>query len=279
MTNFVNVSVLQTLGDQARANQINSYFPNPSGAGVYFTTGFPILATASSLEVNPNVALFQALKSQVDNITSGPSANVYNLFILDSSTTSSSAEVVQSVISSAIGVNVGGTAWDLCYLCKWSENCSNLPQPILPSIEGTGAKIIKAVSPYGFQAMLFSPAGLAKLHTLLDSVSVKQQTKPISLTIHDQITAKTNPWEAISSTPNLFVFDPTLVTDSYDYIKTAECRDTAPNNKNHTDTNMSFFWFIVIFILSIILIYFLVIAAPRVVAWTGGISPPTSVRS
>jgi hypothetical protein len=264
----VTVCVLQTETADTRAKTVQnlfSYVPSSGTTPVTFSSKI-----ISAVGDNQEKAEYAAVKSAL-SAESG-----YTIFILDTSVSTSSPQTIYEAIAEAIKYNTEGQGtgsshgWDLCYLCKWLDNCSQFSVVGAAGPNTTG-KIAKTISPYGFQAVLFSPSCIAKMKTLLNTIG-DDASKPLSLTLHDQVGA--NNWKAFTFTPNLVNFDVTLARNgTYDYVKSTECRDPLPITAAHRDSNTNFFWFVITFFMVILFTYFLIVLGPRLVDWLQGAAP------
>lgn len=140
----------------------------------------------------------------------------YVIFCLDTTISASSPETIYYTIKEAVNLNHAvDQEWDLCYLCKWMDNCS-VYTDIRPNVGDTNAKIVKTQSPFGF----FSPVGSYKLSDLMSNIGTFN--KPLNLTLHDQVSLDI--WSSIALSPNLMAFDPSMARpDTMDYVRTNEC--------------------------------------------------------
>lgn len=273
----VSVYILQTQATTASADGVANMFSYS-----------PVSPGPIQFNVNPPIALgtgdkekleYTAVKSLTAAAASDPAAaTTYSLFILDTSVSSSSPQTIYETLANAIGYNLnpatpGGKEpdrWDLCYLCKWLDNCTQYVV-IGEAAPSNTAKMVKTLSPYGFQAVLFAPTGIAKINTLLTSIG-ETSPKPLSLILHDQVGS--GKWSAFTFTPNLVSFDPTMATNgTYDYVKSTECRDPLPIAMTQKTSNMNFFWFVITFFFVIAFTYFLIVLGPKIIDWLQGVPP------
>ena len=252
----VQVFIFQTQQTTALATNVSQLFsytgnstPTPPVLISFTTSIVPIQGTSI------DAAEFAAINDTLPTITSQ-----YAIFIMDTSISSSSPTNIYNIISECILLNQSASdPWDITYLCKLMDNCSTY-QTVSTNVLDTNAKIVRTFSPNGFQAVLLSPTGLTKLAALL--ATIPTYTKPISLSIADQIAA--GGWISFAITPNLISFDPALAkAGSFDYVKSAECRDPLPLQTPVKDSNMSFFWFVMVFIIVVVIIYTLIKIAPH----------------
>jgi hypothetical protein len=263
----IQVFILQTQATKAQSTNVSNLFSFTSaedtsapseGKTVTFSVAYvsavPQSSSTGSSNNNdetmcPDRAEYNAVKTC---LASPAGTGKYVLFCLDTSISSASAENIYYTIKELVNLNeTNSQNWDLCYLCKWMDNCS-VYKNIVPNVGETSAKIVQTLSPFGFQSVLFSPAGATKLTDLLNTLGNFQ--KPLNLTLHDQVSTDT--WTATAIVPNLISFDPEMARPgSIDYIRTAECRDPVPIQTPFKDSNLNFMWFLVLVVIVVLLIW------------------------
>lgn len=77
----------------------------------------------------------------------------YVLVVKDTSTSVANAQAVKDVVNAAIQ----GDGWDVCYLCRWQDDCSKNTDR--QAVAGTGASIVRTFAAQGAHAILLSPKG------------------------------------------------------------------------------------------------------------------------
>lgn len=253
-SNFnVKVVILQTQQTNSLALNVShlfSYIENLEHKITFETEIIPVQGQFM------DAAEFNAVKDSIPSVLGN-----YVIYILDTSISSSSPQNIYELIKQAIILNEydSTSTWDLTYLCKWMDNCS-IHQTVINNVSTTNAKIVRTFSANGFQAVIFSPVGLQKLSNILNLIPI--YNKPIGLTITDQVNIRA--WRAYAIIPNLITFDPALSKpNSYDYVKLSECRDPLPLQAPTKDSNMSFFWFIMVAVIVVTIIYILIKIAPH----------------
>lgn len=263
----IQVFILQTQPTHAQASNVARLFSytssqDTSGASggqlidflVTIVPAYPQSASTSgsgmpTTKICPDAAEYNAVKT---SLATPSVTGKYVIFCLDTTISASSPETIYYTIKDAINLNnVADGQWDLCYLCKWMDNCS-VYTDAKPNVGESNAKIVKTQSPFGFQSVIFSPVGASKLIDLMSNIGTFN--KPLNLTLHDQVSMDV--WSSIAIVPNLMSFDPAMARPgSLDYVRTNECRDPTPIQTPFKDSNLSFFWFLVVLVIVIALIW------------------------
>jgi len=266
----ITVCILQTQSTTSQSILVKSLFSYTGGTDLD-DISFNVI-TADARGTNLEKSEYLAVKNVISD------SNTYTIFILDTSISSSSPETIYNAIKGAIrynnrnvdSINLDTDPWDLCYLCKWLDNCAQYT--VVGATEGNSTShMVKTSSPYGFQAVLFSPSCVQKAKTLFNTIG-EEPSKSLSLILHDQV--GTEKWSAFTFTPNLVAFDTTLSRNgSYDYVKSTECRDPLPITATQRSSNMNFFWFIITFFLVVAFTYFLIVLGPKLIDWLQGVPP------
>jgi hypothetical protein len=264
---IIQVFILQTQATNAKASNVARLFSYSSstdstgptaGRTIDFhvttilvsSTNTSISSTQSNRpKICPDAAEYNAVKSALSTHNLD---GQYVIFCLDTTISASSPETIYYTIKEAVNINyVVDQEWDLCYLCKWMDNCS-VYTDIKPNVGDTNARIVKTLSPFGFQSVMFSPVGSSKLSDLMSNIGTFN--KPLNLTLHDQVSLDI--WSSIAVSPNLMAFDPSMARPgTMDYVRTNECRDPTPVQTPFKNSNLSFFWFLVVVIIVIMLIW------------------------
>lgn len=263
----IQVFILQTQPTNAQASNVArlfSYTSSQDTSGVtggqlidFQVTQVPVSSVSTStshvgsksIKICPDTAEYNAVKASL----AGPNVTgKYVIFCLDTTISASSPETIYYTIKDAVNLNaVANQQWDLCYLCKWMDNCS-VYTDAKPNVGESNAKIVKTQSPFGFQSVMFSPTGASKLIDLMSNIGTFN--KPLNLTLHDQVSLDV--WSAIALSPNLMAFDPAMARPgSLDYVRTNECRDPTPIQTPFKDSNLSFFWFLIVVVIVIALVW------------------------
>lgn len=190
--------------------------------------------------------------------------NNYCILVKNTSVTNSSIDIVDNIVSKAISLNETPTnkssIWNLCYLCKWLDRCDlYVPQGKIDGI----VKIVKTMSPFGLQTIMFSPTGrdmiigktkmLNDMYFMVDNDTVENLDTQLNLDIGE---------ENINATciiPNLFEYN-VLLAEGDGVLKLSECRieiETNSDDESETDTFIPLFWFIAIAVLIILCAWFI----------------------
>ena len=262
----LEICVLQTQQTSSTAVNVGNLFSasNPSNTLNITTNIIPVLGD------DQDVAQFEAVKLSITQYLTAD----YLIYILDTSISSTSPSTINQMLNQIITLNnklnnklnnnptTNGNAFDLCYLCKWMDDFSK-HRIILPSLADTTSRLVETISPFGFQAIMFSNRGLNKFSALLNSL--ESYTKPLGLILNDQISKpqdETN-YVAYAVVPNLINFDAIYSNpNGYDYVKLSEAKEPLPLKLPIRDANLSFFWFLVTVIVVILIGYFLIKIGP-----------------
>ena len=180
------------------------------------------------------------------------------IVIKDTSVTNSTIDEIAKIILTAIDINKNNrhckkSDWQLCYLCKWLDRCDLYKEEA--KIKGV-TKVVKTFSPFGIQAIMFSPDGR-------DIVIGKEKMNngkfftPIRLPLGDQLNENIGLGNinATAIVPNLFNFDVLIATNDADLLKLSECRQ--PDEiESFNPGPIPFLWFVAIVIGVILLAWF-----------------------
>jgi hypothetical protein len=264
---IIQVFILQTQATNAKASNVARLFSYSSvldsssptvGRTIDFNVTTLVVSSkdpstsstgSNKPKISPDAAEYNAVRGA---LATHNLDGKYIIFCLDTTISASSPETIYYTIKDAVNLNyVVDQDWDLCYLCKWMDNCS-VYTDIKPNVGDSNAKIVKTQSPFGFQSVMFSPTGASKLTDLMSNIGTFN--KPLNLTLHDQVSLDI--WSSIALSPNLMAFDPSMARPgTMDYVRTNECRDPTPIQTPFKDSNLSFFWFLVVVIIVIILVW------------------------
>lgn len=193
------------------ADQLRQRFKNP-----VFRVEF--IDYNDSDEANDHVYVKKALTHAYANFSDS-----HVLVIKDSSVTNATDELLANVCYTV--TKMGN--WDIFYLCKWLDRCDKYrDDPDKKSFDGEQGTYHRTYSPFGIQAMMFTPKTRdillgfremtnGKKFELIRSSLDKQLNYEI-----DQLNLK-----ATSMSPNLFEFDPMRARTIDDYKKLTHCRD------------------------------------------------------
>lgn len=183
------------------------------------------------------------------------------LFIRDSTISNISMESMNDHIRSALKRD----DWDICYLCRWMDNCSLHTD--LTDVENHNSRIVRTHKPNGLHAFLINKNGA---DILLGEVNMKDGKKfahkNIALGLNNEI--YNGNIKAIAFTPNIVHFDHRKAEKDSDYMRCVECRNPQiykdrddPKTGNDGNNAMNTFWIfltvLVICILVIMLIWIL----------------------
>jgi len=181
----------------------------------------------------------------------------YTIIIKDTSVTNSDTGTIEEIVSTAIDININNKHckkhdWHLCYLSKWLDRCDLYTEEA--KIDHV-TKVVKTLSPFGVQSILFSPQGRDIVIGKKPMNNGKFFT-PIVLPLGNQLNINIG-LENINATaiiPNLFDFNIMLATDNLDLLKLSECRE--PSEIREPPGAIPFMWFIAISVIVILLAWF-----------------------
>lgn len=147
------------------------------------------------------------------------------------------------------------------YLCKWNDKCHLYSRK--QKVKGSNSHIVKTQSPYGIQALLFTPEGR---DVIIGSKPMKngeffRARNSLSKSLNKNI-AK-GYIDAFCVVPNLIAYDIGLASDDKDFLKLNEC---APILRFNSETNGAvnvYIAVIIIFILLVIIIWAAIVVYPR----------------
>lgn len=179
----------------------------------------------------------------------------------DSTSSSSPYNIADIVLTAKRSCN-----WDLFYLSKWGDRCDLYTNKI--EVEGQTVVISKTVSPYGTQAIVFSPSGR-------DIVLRKTKTKngekldfskgSLSDNLHRAISKG---WiEAVTVTPNVIFLNLSSIKVDSEYQRFSQCVTPSPEPQPTPQPtpqpppqsfNWMWLWFIILIFLIALIIAFLV---------------------
>jgi disulfide oxidoreductase YuzD len=172
----------------------------------------------SSDEANDHTYVKQALTKAYSSFP-----NNHVIVIKDSSVTNATSELIADFCNTAI--KIGG--WDLLYLCKWLDRCDQYEKdPDMAQLEGHQSTYHRTYSPFGVQALMFTPSardmilGLKNMHNGKKFEMIRPTLdKQLNYDI-DQLS-----FIATSITPNMFEFNPMRARSKDDYKKLTHCRE------------------------------------------------------
>lgn len=144
--------------------------------------------------------------------------------------------------------NINRREFQIAYLCKWQDRCDLYTNKT--TVPDSTTLIVKTESPFGIQALLFTPSGR-------DIVINLKPTKSLSDTLNEIISE--NKISAITIVPNLLDFDITTATNNIDYLKVGECRQP-PMQQNGQGGSFPILWLLFSIILILIVAWCAVIA-------------------
>lgn len=164
----------------------------------------------------------------------------YYLICRDSSNCTSSRAELWSILNYMADSILADK--DFFFLGKWMDNCM--------AHDKSGAigltNIVTNSVPTGFQSVLITPSGIAKLQ---DNTTTK--TPNLDLTLNEMIVHSSNSVKTAACVPNFFAYDPSYdTTVSITSAKTQECGSTISDFKPARDEDLAFFWFLIIFIVA-----------------------------
>jgi hypothetical protein len=149
--------------------------------------------------------------------------------------------------------------WDLCYLCKWLDRCDLYRD--MENVHKTTASIARTFSPFGIQALMFSPHGrdivLGKLP--MNNGKIININDPLGVVLNKEI--NDNNINATTVVPNLFEYDVSLARTTGDLAKLSECR--IPPDTTKSQGALPFFWFLLIVIIILILAWAIYEVGPQ----------------
>jgi hypothetical protein len=156
-------------------------------------------------------------------------------------------------IANIVRASLNGPPFDLCYLCKWLDQCQLYTDK--RQIPDKSTVIAKTQSPHGVQCILFSVSGR---DTVLGLKPMKNgnffKLSPgysLGKQLNEDIFE--GGINAIVIVPNLIEFDLRAAVTNDDYLKLSECA-AVTSTQAQSDTS-SYIWFFVIVIFVAILIW------------------------
>lgn len=185
------------------------------------------------------------------------SSQAYVIVIKDTSTSNVDSRTIAEIVSATRKLN----NWHLCYLCKWMDRCDLYTDKV--PITGKATVIAKTYSPYGCQALFFSPYGR---DIILEGEKMKNgeyinYNQSLSNTLNRCIEKKYI--DATCIVPNLISYDLSCGV----YNELTECRNPNNNGTNNGSGSSVFFgsgfaWLcLLLIILAIALLIWFVCAA------------------
>lgn len=210
----VLVYILSKDPSSIQTNLVKSHFSNPLFDPVVIKVEDTPGITSDQQEYNSvKSALNHAFKTD-------PGA--FSILIKEESATTASPDSIASIVNSAIHT----TGWDICYLCKWNDDCSSHSDKM--HIAGSTTTIARTYYPSGIQALLFSPKGRDILRSekkLIDGTLFKYTSGSLSDILRNYIAERKIIADVVN--PNLFEFDIAFAQSPMDYAKTHECADNS----------------------------------------------------
>lgn len=217
----------------------------------------------SSVRADPSVRganeNYQVIDALTQAATEWPTMNV--ILVKDSSVSNASPEIVTRKV--LMGNNAQN--WDLYYLCKWSDQCQKYVNVALPEeeIRAGGSYLAWTYSPYGFQAILFTPAGRDMIlgRQPMRNGAFFPSNQPLGAQLQEEIL--TGAMTAICTVPNLFDYDISLATKNSDFLKLNECQPVSEETTVSGTSAAALFWFLVIVVLIFIVAWAILRVGPR----------------
>lgn len=182
----------------------------------------------------------------------------YNIMILKDNSVSAASSYTLTKTCYAICEE---PKWDLCYLCKWLDRCDLYEN--VRSIEGLTITLTHTKSPHGIQALMVSPSGrdiMLGKKRMRNGEMFPTLKKPLDSELNEQI--ELGNMYAITTNPNMFMFDVHCSDSVTDLAKMSICR--RPENKERDETSvLPFVWFVAIVIGVILLAWAFWFLGPR----------------
>lgn len=145
--------------------------------------------------------------------------------------------------------------WDIFYLCRWLDDCALYTNK--RTIENNGSQIVKTKSPFGTQAVMFTP--YARDVILGDEVmrNGRYFSTKSSLGYSLNRAIGKDYLNADCVIPNVIDYDIMEAKESKDFFKSAGCRKVDNTDCNMFDENGGFsvLWFVII----IVILFFILI--------------------
>lgn len=170
----------------------------------------------------------------------------YTLVLRDTAITNLSPEKIQEALYHAI--TTMRQNYQCCYLLRSHDDC--LRNREVSNVNGM--RLVVTTSPYGMQAILYSPSGrdmLLGATPLLNDTSFKI-SDGIEESLHNAI--ETNGIRALAFEPQIFSYDFSRASSEEDYMKNNVCRASKPDTS--VQQAISFGLFIMIFIVLLLLV-------------------------
>jgi len=252
----IPVYILSHDSNSPRANQVQSLFFHP-----LFLVNIVSISPPPGLQETPTLSLGDALEayriSWCLNHAREKYPDKYVIIVKDTSVSSASADTIAEIISAAVTAK----DWQVCYLCRWRDQC-NLYSDKRP-IEGTSSLLVKTKSPHGTQAIMFSPSGREIIlgHApMKNSQTFTPITKPFEVQLNEAIA---NDWiDATCIVPNLIEYDITAAKSPDDYLKTHDCvppptpvPEPPVMNRQYQQNGISLWWFLLLIIIVLVILW------------------------
>lgn len=177
--------------------------------------------------------------------------SLHTIVIKDSSVCNVDADDLYSILKTSRKIN----NWDICYLCKWWDECDLYENIKMTHINGSESiELVKTYSPHGLQALMFSPHGRNRFLGIMPMVDGDYFT-PIDEPLDKKLNKYINDEKlnAITYSKNIFSFNPSMIKKNEDLIKFTMCR---PKRKHKDEALDIFLYITIVGITAIILICF-----------------------
>ncbi len=238
------VYIIAEKGGSPRAQLITTYFESEF---VVLSPEIPSPGSIASPTVQPEAEyewykVKQCLQASRSSYPDSPC-----IIMKDSSVSNVDPSTISNIIR-----NVISQTYDVSYLCKWLDKCGLYTDR---TSTGNGTFIARTQSPFGVQALIFSPSGRDIVLGLkpMKNGGTFLVTMPLSTQLNSEI-FKGN-ISATCTVPNLFDFNIFEATAQEDYYKSQQCSasSSAPVAAASSSGTKGYVWFVVI-VLFIILI-------------------------
>ncbi len=202
----------------------------------------------------------------------------YCIIVKDTSVSMAGPDLIAKIVKECIATS---KAWDVCYLCKWSDKCQlydsyslndgndgnnekKINTPLLsvtagrntPSVQNAYS-IMRTYSPQGLQAVMFSPSGRMKITGKTTDKDGNKNVKPKILSEMLTKDIYEGKLRAHCVVPNLFNYDIMLnALSNQDYMKLNECEPVTLSGKENNKLNpYNVMWVVCVILLIIIVIF------------------------
>lgn len=205
---------------------LKEVFSDPYFETIVISIAQPSILKKTKEMANRDIIMMNQVRKSL-NFASEKYNDLPVIAILDTSITNETSQTMAKKIKDI-------SDSDICYLCKWYEDCQSL-KPV-SDLKG----VFYNIKPKDFQAIFFSKKLRDNILYLNDFLT----TKPFGTGIENMI--KDGKIKSYCFTPNIVDFDISLAKNDEEYYKLNECSMKVQKSPNE---GVAYIWFILIVLL------------------------------